>query len=317
MNPFYIMSPSAQKDQLLYLIFEHVDVTKDFNIKHAESPVSLFQQNTLICSDPFVAYQLRIGDMLCVGEMEYFQVIGKSLMHQSVLPVFNLRCVYDYTGDIPSELFDGVTGEVLDHEVADIQGVQVIPVRNGNRAGVAKSNRGRLFTQRKIGFTLAVITLSDKGFAGKRVDESGPSVQNLVGESIHLVENRRFLLPDNKAMLRELVTTLARNQGYDLIITTGGTGLSETDITAEALLPLLDSRLSGFEIAMMQKSIEKTPMAMISRAFCGIMAKSIILAVPGSVKGAVENVEVVLPALSHALAKLGGDTSDCADFLNK
>lgn len=168
------------------------------------------------------------------------------------------------------------------------------------------------FTHKKNAFTLAVITLSDKGFVGKRIDESGPAVQKLIAQHLNLAENSLFILPDNKTALRDLISNLTRTQGYDLIVCNGGTGLSETDITADALLPLLDSRVPGFEIAMMQKSLEKTPTAMISRAFCGIIDKSLLIAVPGSLKGAVENIEAVLPALSHALAKLGGDTADCA-----
>lgn len=181
-----------------------------------------------------------------------------------------------------------------------------------------KQNFKESFTFKKNTYSLAIITLSDKGFNGKREDRSGPALLQLVGDcqaqQTPLFQTKNlYILPDEIHSLRGLVTSLAYTQGVDCIITTGGTGLSTRDITPNALLPLLQSRLQGFEQAMMTKSLEKTPHAMLSRAFAGIIHKSLLVSVPGSVKAATENIEAILPALPHALAKLSGDMSDCGN----
>ena len=160
------------------------------------------------------------------------------------------------------------------------------------------------------GYALAVITMSDKGFAGKRVDESGPALMEMVNNTVKLCHSQRFLLPDDPARMRALVLQLNR-QGYDMIISTGGTGLSPRDLTPEALIPVLDRRVPGFEQAMMAFSLQKTPRAVLSRALTGTIGTTLIMALPGSRRAAMENLEAILPALDHALEKLAGDTSDC------
>lgn len=160
------------------------------------------------------------------------------------------------------------------------------------------------------GCALAVITLSDKGFAGLREDESGPALLEMARGALPLCHAQRNLLPDEPARLRALVLELAE-QGYDLVISTGGTGLSPRDLTPEALIPILDRRLPGFEQAMMAASLQKTPRAVLSRALAGTVGQTLILALPGSRRAALENLEAVLEALPHALEKLDGDTSDC------
>lgn len=161
------------------------------------------------------------------------------------------------------------------------------------------------------GFALACITLSDKGYAGKREDTSGPAMADMVRSILPLRHSQRFILPDDPSALRALVLELAAGQGYDLILTSGGTGLSPRDTTPEALLPLLSRRLPGFEQAMMQVSLAKTPHAALSRAIAGCIGPCLLLALPGSHKAATENLAAVLPAILHALAKLQGDPTDC------
>ena len=142
------------------------------------------------------------------------------------------------------------------------------------------------------GCALGVITLSDKGFAGEREDASGPALLDMARAALPVCHARRFLLPDEPARLRNLVLNLA-GQGYDLLISTGGTGLP------------------GFEQAMMAASLLKTPRAVLSRALAGTVGQTLILALPGSARAARENLEAVLESLPHALEKLGGDMSDC------
>ena len=151
----------------------------------------------------------------------------------------------------------------------------------------------RTLAARREHWALAWITLSDKGAAGLRVDESGP------------------LMAAGTQTLRSLVMELALGQGYDLILTSGGTGLAPRDTTPEALLPIFERRLPGFEQAMMQASLAKTPTAAISRAVAGTLGRTIVITLPGSRKAVSENLAAILPALGHALEKLHGDPSDC------
>ncbi|WP_297827108.1 MogA/MoaB family molybdenum cofactor biosynthesis protein [uncultured Desulfovibrio sp.] len=176
----------------------------------------------------------------------------------------------------------------------------------------ATPERGALELKiRKQGHALAWITLSDKGSQGLREDLSGPAIRELTAARLPLCHSQGFLLPDEPAQLRALLTDLALHQGYDLICTTGGTGLSPRDTTPQVTAALLDTPLPGFSQAMMAASLAQTPHAAISRAVAGVLGQSIIINLPGSRKGALENLAAVLPALPHALDKLHGDPADC------
>lgn len=161
------------------------------------------------------------------------------------------------------------------------------------------------------GRALAWITLSDKGFAGQREDTSGPVIAAMVAEVMPLCHVQGFLLADSAPALTALIAELAMGQGYDIICTTGGTGLGPRDVSSEATLPLLDRRLHGFEQAMMAASLAKTPRAAISRAVAGSVGQCLCINLPGSRKAVAENLAAVLPALPHALDKLHGDPVDC------
>lgn len=161
------------------------------------------------------------------------------------------------------------------------------------------------------GRSLAWITLSDKGALDQREDASGPAIEKLVRERLPLSHAQGFLLPDDAFALRALLIELALGQGYDLICTTGGTGLGPRDVTPEATLSVVERRLPGFEQAMMAASLNKTPHAAISRAVAGTLGLSIIINLPGSRRAVLENLTAVLPALPHALDKLHGDPADC------
>jgi|GEM_PF-105869 len=169
-----------------------------------------------------------------------------------------------------------------------------------------------LLTPTRTGISLAWITLSDKGAAGKRTDESGPLIAEMLHEAGQAALTRGQIIPDDAALLRALLTDLALTQGFDLIVTTGGTGLGPRDVTPEATCAVLDKRLPGFEAAMLTASLGKTPHGAISRAVAGVLGASIIVNLPGSPKAVRENFAAVLPALRHALDKLHGDPADCA-----
>ena len=156
----------------------------------------------------------------------------------------------------------------------------------------------------------AVITLSDKGSRGERVDESGQAIRDLmvgIGASIQHYE----VLPDERAHIAALLARLADSGSIDLILTTGGTGVAPRDVTPEATLDVIDRELPGMAEAMRAESLKKTPHAMISRAVAGIRKNTLIVNLPGSPRAARENLAVLLPALPHAIDKIQGDPSDC------
>ncbi len=167
------------------------------------------------------------------------------------------------------------------------------------------------FSVQRTGLSLAWITLSDKGSQGLRVDAAGPAIETAFAASVTLSLAKGHLLPDEPAQLKALLVDLALTQGFDCIVTTGGTGLSPRDTTPEATLAVIEKRLPGFETAMLTASLAKTPHAMLSRAVAGTLGHSIILNVPGSPKAVRETLAAVLPAIPHGLDKLRGDPADC------
>lgn len=168
------------------------------------------------------------------------------------------------------------------------------------------------FEAAKVGPAVAWITLSDKGSQGLRTDVAGPAIATACVETLAPCLLAGHIIPDEPARLRALLTDLALTQGYDLIVTTGGTGLGPRDTTPEATLAVIERRLPGFEAAMLAASLAKTPHAVISRAVAGTLGPAIIVNLPGSPKAVRENLAAVLPAIPHALDKLHGDPTDCA-----
>ena len=157
----------------------------------------------------------------------------------------------------------------------------------------------------------AILTISDKGSRGERSDQSGPALANwLAGHSVELTSTA--LVADEQSLIAGALRNWSDSNAVDLILTTGGTGLSPRDVTPEATLQVLDRVVPGFSEAMRAASLAKTPHAMLSRAFCGIRKYTLILNLPGSPTAAIENLEAVWPAVPHAIRKLQGDMQDCA-----
>lgn len=156
-----------------------------------------------------------------------------------------------------------------------------------------------------------VLTLSDKASRGERIDESGAvAAEMLEGEGFTIL--RQEIVPDDRLKIVKTLQEWVDKVGLSLIVTSGGTGLSPTDVTPQAMEQILDYEVPGFAEAMRAESFKKTPHAMISRAMAGVRGSCLIINLPGSPRGVRENLSVVLPALKHAVLKLGGDTSDCA-----
>lgn len=202
-------------------------------------------------------------------------------------------------------------------------------VGSGRRPGRELSPAGRLlfakalaagrlsvgetaFVPEKAGLALAWITLSDKGSLGLRDDVAGPAIAETCAAALSLCLTQGHIIPDDPGTLKALLTDLALAQGFDLIITTGGTGLAPRDTTPEATLAVIEKRLPGFETAMLTASLAKTRHAMISRAVVGTLGQSLIVNLPGSPKAVRETLAAIIGAIPHGLDKLRGDPSDCA-----
>ncbi len=159
-------------------------------------------------------------------------------------------------------------------------------------------------------FRVGILTLSDKGSRGERTDTSGPGLRELLNER-YKVEAYEIVADERReieAKLIEWADTLHLN----LILTTGGTGVAPRDVTPEATLAVIERQVPGMAEAMRFASLQKTPMAMVSRAVVGIRGQSLIVNLPGSPKGAKESLEAIIPAIPHALEKIAGDPEDCA-----
>jgi molybdopterin adenylyltransferase len=159
--------------------------------------------------------------------------------------------------------------------------------------------------------TAGVITLSDKGSKGERVDLSGPEVIRMLKE-IGIETTGYEIVPDEADVIEKKLIEFVDERRFDLVVTTGGTGVSPRDVTPDATLKVIDREIPGMAEAMRRESMLKTPHAMISRAVAGIRKTTLIINLPGSPKGVRENLAVILPALKHAIEKIKGDPTDCA-----
>jgi molybdenum cofactor synthesis domain-containing protein len=157
-----------------------------------------------------------------------------------------------------------------------------------------------------IGF--GILTLSDRSARGERADASGPALADLVRAQNWLVI-KQALLPDDESAIRTELMTWADSGEVDVILTTGGTGFSPRDVTPEATRAIIQREAPGLAEAMRSASLTKTSHAMLSRSVAGIRGRTLIINLPGSPKGALENLQVVIPVLEHAIQLLKDDPS--------
>ncbi len=157
--------------------------------------------------------------------------------------------------------------------------------------------------------TVAVLTLSDKGSKGEREDLSGPAIGEMlkpVGAEVKYYE----MLPDEREVIKEKLIELSAN--VDLILTTGGTGLSPRDVTPEATIEVVDREIPGIAEAMRAEGMKKTARSMLSRAVAGVRGKTLIVNLPGSPTAVKENLAAIIDVIPHAVEKIKGDAGECA-----
>jgi molybdenum cofactor synthesis domain-containing protein len=156
--------------------------------------------------------------------------------------------------------------------------------------------------------TIAVLTLSDKGSRGERADQSGPLIAEIVKDTGTV--KYYDVLPDDREMIKKRL--LEYTGKVDLILTTGGTGLSPRDVTPDATLDVIERQVPGIAEAMRMEGMKKTSRSMLSRAVAGVKGQTLIINLPGSPKAVKENLETILDVLPHAVEKIKGDMGECA-----
>lgn len=162
-----------------------------------------------------------------------------------------------------------------------------------------------------MNYTAAVITISDKGARGARVDTSGPAICAILERKGWAVRYTS-VIPDETEQIKAVLLKCADELGINLVLTTGGTGFSPRDVTPEATLEVMERRVPGIPEAMRAESLRITPKGCLSRSEAGIRGRTLIVNLPGSEKAAVENLRAVINPIAHGLEMLlGGGSAEC------
>lgn len=267
--------------QVSLLNFEKIE---EFRAKGVDVSFGAFGENLII--DEFDFRSLPVGTRFKIGDvlLELTQIGKECHSHCAI---------YHAVGDciMPRE---GVFTEVLvggDIKVGDE--VVMIPPEEGRA------------------FTAAIITVSDKGALGKRVDESGPLIEEMLKDAGYDVKET-LIIPDEKSQISQSLIRLSDQRQINLILTTGGTGFSPRDVTPEATVAVCERMADGISEAIRMNSMQYTKRAMLSRAKSGIRGKSLIVNLPGSPKAVKETLEFLIPNVKHGIEILTGNASECA-----
>jgi len=162
---------------------------------------------------------------------------------------------------------------------------------------------------------IAILTISDRAAAGTYEDQSGPALQALVERALEATITATAIVPDDRARIAAQLRAWVDDGETDIVLTTGGTGFTPRDVTPEATQEVIEKEAPGLAEAMRAASLAITPHAILSRAVAGIRGQTLIINLPGSPKGATENLRTVLPALPHAVELLRNTPSGEAGHL--
>lgn len=253
---------------------------EEFRSRGAQVELGAFGEN--VVAEGFTFKELPVGTRLKADDV-WFEItqIGKKC---------HSHCnIYKQVGDciMPRE---GVFAKVL-------------------RGGVLKAGDSLEITEEKLPLDTAIITASDKGSKGERQDTSGDKVEEMLKEAGYTIFDRT-ILPDEQSELEAKMKEYA-DKGVALVVTTGGTGFSERDVTPEATLAVCDRLTPGIPEAMRALSMKITPRAMLSRAQAGIAKRTLIVNLPGSRKAVEECLGFILSSLQHGIEILHGDAGEC------
>lgn len=253
---------------------------EEFRSRGAQVELGAFGEN--VVAEGFTFKELPVGTRLKADDV-WFEItqIGKKC---------HSHCnIYKQVGDciMPRE---GVFAKVL-------------------RGGVLKAGDSLEITEEKLPLDAAIITASDKGSKGERQDTSGDKVEEMLKEAGYTIFDRT-ILPDEQSELEAKMKEYA-DKGVALVVTTGGTGFSERDVTPEATLAVCDRLTPGIPEAMRALSMKITPRAMLSRAQAGIAKRTLIVNLPGSRKAVEECLGFILSSLQHGIEILHGDAGEC------
>ena len=160
-------------------------------------------------------------------------------------------------------------------------------------------------------FAVGILTISDKGSRGEREDESGPEIARIIPTLPARVAAYE-IIPDEEDRIYRKLVEYADEKKVDLILTTGGTGLSPRDVTPEATRRVIHREIPGIAEAIRVEGLKATPTSMLSRAVAGLRFQTLIVNLPGSPRAVRENLSYILPVLKHAIEKARGDPGDCA-----
>jgi molybdenum cofactor synthesis domain-containing protein len=160
-------------------------------------------------------------------------------------------------------------------------------------------------------FRVVVLTVSDSRFRGEAEDTAGPAVAELLERELGARVCGLKVLPDEADVIADRLRHYCDEYSIDMIVTVGGTGFAPTDVTPEATRAVIERLAPGLDEAMRSASLASVPTAMLSRGVSGIRGQTLIVNLPGSERGAVQNLSAILSALEHGLRKLRGDATEC------